>query len=119
MPSDTPVHRLAPRDLSAHQLLTRLETSLAGMEARYNERFDTIDARHSETTTALRDITKTVVETQVAVATIQGERSAEKAGAEGVKPNIRKLATFAAIAASITAALGGAFTVLSRISPWQ
>ena len=117
MTSSEPIHRLAPRDLSAHQLLTRLETALTGMEARYNERFDTIDERHAETTTALREITKTVVDTQVAVATIQGERTVEKANAEGVKPGVKRLAAIAAIVASIMAAVGGGISVATHLPP--
>jgi len=119
MPSDTPVHRLTPRDLSAHQLLSRLESALTGMEARYNERFDTIDERHNETTEALKAITATVVNTQVAVATIQGERNVEKANAEGVKPNVRSFAAIAAIVASIMAAVGGGISALAHFPLWH
>ena len=109
MSTDAQPRQLAPRDLSHLQLVTRLEESLRGMEARYNLRFDGIDKRYDDVDAKLTDIQTDLTDTRLLVAGIQGERKAERRES----PNVRRMVSWTTIIASVIAAIGGIYATFT------
>jgi hypothetical protein len=105
MPNEA-VQNLRPRtDISARTLLARFEDKLDGFEARTSARFSQMDAAHLHLAGRLEDVAATVVETQVAVARIEGERATEHRLAEtgGTASKYRPIQIAAAILGAVVA----------------